>query len=214
MEDMLATASLPRLILIGDGFTDTKRWNDILEVSEHVPWVHLRDQEASDTEFREQAVDLAEHIWDVSPATMISINGHLDVADELETGYHAGADGSTVAEARKQLGPEAVIGFSAHYLTEAKAAVSDGADYVFFSPIFASPSKPGYVGVGVEELREFCARIGDDVPVYALGGITDERVEPCLEAGAHGVAVLSGILHEKDLRKAAESFFDVLQKIA
>lgn len=214
MEDLLATASLPRLILIGDGFTDSKRWNEILEASEHVPWVHLRDHDATDKVFRAQAVDLAEHIWDVSPATMVSINRRLNVAAELEAGFHAGAEGGSVAEARKRLGPEPVVGFSAHYLTEAKAAVADGADYVFFSPIFASPSKPGYVGVGVDELREFCERIGDDVPVYAVGGLTPQRVEPCLEAGAHGVAVLSGILHEKDFRKAAEAFLDALQKIA
>lgn len=214
MEDMLATASLPRLILIGDGFTGQARWNAILEAAEHVPWVHVRDRDASKKEFRSQAQALVEHIWDVSPATMISINRHLDVAAELQTGFHAGAEGATVTEARKRLGPEPVVGFSAHYLTEAKAAIADGADYVFFSPIFASPSKPGYVGVGVEELREFCTGIGADVPVYALGGITPERVELCLEAGAHGVAALSGILHQKSVRKAAESFLDALQKIA
>lgn len=211
MEDLSAT--LPRLILIGDGFTDAERWNEVLEASEHVPWVQLRDHDAPLGTFREQAADLAAHIREVSPATMISVNARLDVAAQLEAGFHAGAEGATVAEARMRLGPVPVVGFSAHYLTEAKTAVADGADYVFFSPIFASPSKPGYVGVGVEELREFCKRIGADVPVYALGGITPERVEPCLEAGAYGVAVLSGILHQEDFRAAAESYLDALQKV-
>jgi len=212
MEDMRAAAGLPRLILIGDRFTESKRWNDVLEASEHVPWVHVRDHDASEEAFRAQAVELSEHVRAVAPATMISINGRLDVAEELETGFHTGAEGVPVSEARKRLGPEAIVGFSAHYLTEAKAALSDGADYVFFSPIFASPSKPGYVGVGVEELREFCARMGNDVPVYAVGGLTPERVGPCLEAGAYGAAVLSGILHQDDFGSAAEAFLDALQK--
>ncbi len=214
MEDMLASARLPRLILIGDGFTDKKRWSEILDASDHVPWVHLRDHYASDDDFQTQAVDLAEHIWELSPDTMISINANLEVAAELEAGFHTGSEGTPVSDARKRLGPEPVVGFSAHYLTEASAAVADGADYVFFSPIFASPSKPGFVGVGVNELREFCRRIGDDVPVFAVGGITPERVEPCLEAGAYGVAVLSGILYKDDAQAAADAYLDALQKVA
>lgn len=210
MNDLLSGESLPRLILIGDGFTDRKRWDQILSACEYVPWVHLRDHEADAGTFRENAEELAEHIWSISPATMISVNARLDVAEELEAGFHAGSKGDDVSTARNRLGPEAVIGFSAHYLTEAQAAVQDGADYLFFSPIFASPSKPGHMGVGLDELRTFCEGIGDDAVVYAVGGVTPERVESCLTAGAHGVGVLSGILHEEDVQAAAEAYLDVL----
>lgn len=210
MEDLVGSASLPRLILIGDGFTDRAMWDRILDVAEDVPWIHLRDHEAHEATFHRQATELVEHIWMVSPSTMISINGHLKTADELGTGYHAGTRGATVAQARKQLGPEALVGFSAHYVTEAQQAVKDGADYVFFSPIFASPSKPGHLGLGLEELRTFCDRMRDTAPVFALGGITPERVTGCLEAGAYGVGVLSGILGKDDSRKAALEFLDAL----
>lgn len=214
MEDLLASARLPRLILIGDGFTVEKRRNAILKASEHVPWVHLRDHNASDKAFKKHAADLADQMRDVSPDIIISVNSRVAVAKDLDAGFHGGAEGASISDARKKLGPEPVIGFSAHYLTEAQAAVADGADYVFFSPIFASPSKPGFVGVGINELREFCERIGDEVPVYALGGVTPERVASCLDAGAHGVAVLSGILLEDDVEAAAESYMDALQKVA
>ena len=204
-----SNVSLPRLILIGDGFTDSKVWDDILDVAEEVPWIHLRDHEADDKTFRENATELIEHIRMVAPGAMISINGRLDVAADLEVSYHAGSHGETVAKARKKLPNDAVIGFSAHYVTEAQQAIRDGADYVFFSPIFASPSKPGHVGVGLEELRTFTERVSDS-PVYAVGGVTPERVSLCLKAGAYGVAVLSGILYEDDVERAALDFLDAL----
>lgn len=207
MEDN--NASLPRLILIGDGFTDHDVWERILDVAEEVPWIHLRDHEADAETFRANAVELAEHIRMVAPGTMISVNGRLDVAVELGAGYHGGSHGDSVAKARKRLPVDAIIGFSAHYVTEAQQAIRDGADYVFFSPIFASPSKPGHVGVGLDELKTFSERV-NDVPVYAVGGVTPERVRLCLEAGAYGVAVLSGILQQDDPEQAALDFLEEL----
>lgn len=201
-------ASLARLILIGDQFTDRDVWDRILEVAEEVPWIHLRDHEADDKSFRESALELVERIRTVSPGTMISVNGRLKLAEEMEVGYHVGAHGESVLKARKRLPVDTVIGFSAHYVTEAQQAIRDGADYVFFSPIFASPSKPGHVGVGLDELRTFTERISD-APVYAVGGVTPERVGPCLDSGAYGVAVLSGILHKDDVEQAAIEYLEV-----
>lgn len=214
MEEILASLRLPRLILIGDGFTQPDRRQRILDAAEHVPWVHLRDPDASAEVFRKHARELVKEIRERAPDCKISVNGNLKAAEELEVAFHTGTDGPSVSEARKLLGPEPTIGYSAHYLTEAQAAAADGADYVFFSPIFASPSKPGFVGVGVGELREFCERLGDAAYVFALGGITPKKVEKCLEAGAYGVAVHSGIMHEDDLKAASEAYLDELQKLA
>lgn len=201
--------SLPRLILIGDRFTDQAVWDRILEVAEVVPWIHLRDHEADSESFSTAAAELVERIRMVAPGTMLSVNGRLDVAEELGLGYHVGTHGESIAKARKRLPVDSVIGFSAHYVTEAQQAIRDGADYVFFSPIFASPSKPGHVGVGLDELRTFTERI-QDIPVFAVGGVTPERVRLCLEAGAHGVAVLSGILQQDDVERAALDYLDEL----
>jgi len=77
-----------------------------------------------------------------------------------------------------------------HDLAGARAAARSGASVVTFSPVHAPRSKPGE-GVGLDALAHVCR--GSPVPVIALGGITPERVQPCLRAGAHGVAVLSSI---------------------
>ena len=204
-------ARWPRLLLVGDGFTDGDRMDRILEASRCLPWIHLRDRSASESIFRERAWALVTRLRGVSPEAMISVSGRLDVAEALGCGYHAGSYGASVAEARRRLGDGALIGFSAHHLTEARAPLTEGAHYVFFSPVFDSLSKPGYAGVGVGALQTFCRDLGKDVPVYALGGITPGRAASCIEVGAWGVAVLSGILAESDTRRAAGAYLAALR---
>jgi thiamine-phosphate pyrophosphorylase len=97
-----------------------------------------------------------------------------------------------------------VIGYSAHDLGDVTGPMREHVDYYFYSPIFPTGSKPGHAGVGVDELAGVCER--SEVSVYALGGITPERVASCTEAGAAGVAVLSGIMEAADPAEAASAY--------
>ena len=83
--------------------------------------------------------------------------------------------------------------------------------YLFFSPVFNPQGKPGYAGAGVGALRDFVQYVQGRVPVYALGGVTPERVGPCLDAGSYGVAVLSGIMMADRPGEAAHKYFDALR---
>ena len=106
-------------------------------------------------------------------------------------------DGGDVAAARAVLGAAALIGFSAHDLAGAAAAARAGADYVIFSPIFPSASKPGYgPALGLTGLRDAAARL--PVPVLALGGVTAATMAGCLDAGAAGVAVMGAVMSAED----------------
>ena len=82
---------------------------------------------------------------------------------------------------------------------------AEGVDYLFYSPIFETNSKPDTQGVGLGHLSIFCDALAD-VPVYALGGITPENCSACLDAGAQGVAVLSGILQAHSVAKAVAAY--------
>ncbi len=82
-----------------------------------------------------------------------------------------------------------LYGQSCHSVSELKQAVSSGADYVFFSPIFPTSSHPDALPVGLEKLAAFCTC--SPVPVYALGGITNENEAACVAAGAYGIAAIS-----------------------
>ena len=182
----------PRLILIADRFADDAIAEKTLRAVEAgVRWVHLRDHGARDEAFRRQAARLVEALRRTSPETIITINRRLDVAAELRTAFHTGAQGAGIKAARRVLPSGAAVGYSAHDVDEALRAVRAGADYLFLSPIFPTTSKPGHPGIGLDALRQVCDAV--PIPVYALGGVTPGRVSECRDAGAYGVATLSGI---------------------
>ena len=89
------------------------------------------------------------------------------------------------------------VGYSAHTVEDVQRAASTGFDYATFSPIFSTRTHPEAASAGIEALVDVCAGVLG-FPVYALGGLTPERTEACLGAGAHGVAVLSDLLDAAD----------------
>jgi thiamine-phosphate diphosphorylase len=93
-----------------------------------------------------------------------------------------------VAAARTLLGPEWLLGRSVHSLAAAARAAADGADFVIFGPIYATPSHPGSEGFGLEALANVVKALA--IPVLAIGGVDRERAEACLAAGAGGYAAV------------------------
>jgi thiamine-phosphate pyrophosphorylase len=125
--------------------------------------------------------------------TRVVVNDRLDVALAVGAGgVHLGGR-SMPAEAVRAVAPASAafwIGVSCHSAEDAAAAEAAGADYVLLGPIFETESKARYgppLGIGVLKRAARHTRI----PVLALGGITSERVRPCLEAGAAGIAGIS-----------------------
>jgi thiamine-phosphate pyrophosphorylase len=116
------------------------------------------------------------------------------VNDRVDVALAAGADGAHLAahsmpvQVVRRFVPRAfVIGVSCHSLGEALEAESGGADYLVLGPVFETPSKLGHgPPLGLEKLRNVTSRIR--IPVLALGGITVDRIRPCLDAGASGIA--------------------------
>jgi len=131
------------------------------------------------------------------------VNDRVDVALAAKAdGVHLAVNSFTPADARRLLGPEALIGASAHSLAEARAAANAGADFIVFGPVFDTPSKRSFgPPVGLNALAEVARSIS--LPVLAIGGITAERVEAVRQHGGRGVAVVSAILEAADPRAAA-----------
>jgi thiamine-phosphate pyrophosphorylase len=143
---------------------------------------------------------LARRLLDVARGTgsRILVNGRLDVALAVgASGVHLPADGLPTSRVRKAAPPDFVVSRSTHVPGEVERAFREGASFVVFGPIFPTPSKPGHPGVGLDALREAVAAA--PVPVYALGGVTPERVEQIACAGAHGVAGISVFEREEKL---------------
>jgi thiamine-phosphate pyrophosphorylase len=126
----------------------------------------------------------------------ILINDRFDVAlAGTADGIHLGKNSLPVSEAKRLLhnfqkpSPGFLVGASCHSLVSAQAAESDGADYLFFGPVFATPSKTAFgEPQGLQRLREVCRAV--KIPVLAIGGITEQNSAQCLDSGASGIAAI------------------------
>lgn len=120
----------------------------------------------------------------------IVINDRLDVALALgAAGVHLGNHSLPAREVRVIAPRDFLMGVSCHSLEEARCAESAGADYILLGPVFETPSKLAYgPPLGLDQIRQATAQV--KTPILALGGITLERVKPCLAAGAAGIAAI------------------------
>lgn len=168
-------------------------------------WVSVREKELPPLERRTlvcEIVALAE-----PHGATVTVHDDLEAA-ALADGIHLPRTGSP-AEARRRLGPGALIGCSAHSLAEAERAAEAGADYVTLSPIFLTDSKPGYgPALGLDALSDIAGRVR--LPVIALGGIGPENARDCVLAGAAGVAVMGSVMRAE---KPAALIRDLLDRL-
>lgn len=142
--------------------------------------------------------------------TRIIVNDRLDVAlTENAGGVHLGEKGLPVAEAKRLVAERGerndfLIGVSCHSPEAAKSAARDGADYLFFGPVFATPSKAAFgAPQGLERLATVCR--GVSIPVLAIGGITLENASACLAAGASGIAAIRLFQDTQDISSLVQS---------
>jgi thiamine-phosphate diphosphorylase len=131
---------------------------------------------------------------------LVVVNDRVDVALAAGCGAQLGRRSIPVPAARTLLGPGAVVGYSAHEAGEAASMAGTGVDFVVLGTIWSSASHPGEPAAGtsliaaaVEALAATAATGAAAVPIVAIGGVTPARVREAMAAGAHGVAVLSGV---------------------
>lgn len=123
-------------------------------------------------------------------------------------GAHVGQDDLTVADARAAAGRPCLIGKSTHSVEQAVAAAAEGADYIGFGPLFATPTKPGRPAIGLEEIRPVHELV--QIPIFCIGGIKLENLPQVVESGARRVVIVSGWLQAADVAGAVRAARDVL----
>ena len=126
------------------------------------------------------------------------INDRLDVALALDAaGVHLAGHSLPVRSARRVLGPDKLLGVSTHSLDAARQAAAEGADFVVFGPVFATPSKLAYGPP--QGLPQLAAVVRDvSIPVLGIGGITPANLPRVRQTGAHGVAMIRAVLAAPD----------------
>jgi thiamine-phosphate pyrophosphorylase len=140
------------------------------------------------------------------------VNDDVTLAKETQAdGVHLGREDASLAQAREQLGPQAIIGVSCYNeLARAEAAEKQGADYVAFGRFFPSRTKPQAVQAGLDLLREAKKKL--HIAIVAIGGITPENGASLIAAGADALAVIEGVFGQADVRAAAICYSRLFEK--
>ncbi len=163
--------------------------------------VQYRDKSADVARRHEQASELVALCRRFG--VPLIVNDDLRLADLTDAdGVHLGREDGTLREARIILGKHKIIGATCYQsLDLARAAQSQGADYVAFGSFFPSPTKPAAPRADLALLQQAADAI--QVPIVAIGGITLANAPQLLDAGADSLAVLSAVFDAPDVRAAA-----------
>ena len=146
--------------------------------------VQLREKELSGLEYYQLAKRVRELTQDYD--AMLFINDRVDIALAVNAdGVHLPEKGLPPSVV-KRIAPELLVGYSAHSLEQALWAQEEGADFITLSPIFKTQSHPEVEPIGLGLLKEVSQKLS--IPVYALGGITWDRIKLCYKNGAYGIA--------------------------
>jgi thiamine-phosphate pyrophosphorylase len=153
-----------------------------------------------------ELVDLASELHKITSrsSTPLIVNDHVEVATKVPVeGVHVGQDDDPIALVRERAGRQLIVGKSTHSFEQAIAAQREGADYIGFGPIFATPTKPDYTPIGLGDIK----RVHVDVmlPIFCIGGIKIDNLEQVVAAGAQRVVIVSGLLKAADIAKYAGS---------
>ncbi|NRD80681.1 thiamine phosphate synthase [Bacillus sp. BRMEA1] len=168
--------------------------------------VHLREKHRSAREIYD-AVHLL--LKNGIPPSKIIINDRVDVSIAAGSGGVQLAFHSLRASVVKNHFSELKIGCSIHNIEEGQQAYQDGADFLLYGHIFSTNSKPGLKPKGLEELKEMTKQL--PIPVIAIGGITPKNAKLAVEAGAKGIAVMSGVLEANDPLSAIKAYQNALK---
>jgi thiamine-phosphate pyrophosphorylase len=139
------------------------------------------------------------------------VNDRADIALAVgATGAHFGQDDMPVSIGRRILPAETIIGASARTEEKILEAITEGADYIGFGPIYGTTSKPdAEMAKGLERLRRMCDIAA--CPVIAIGGIGIETAGDVIQAGAHGIAVISAVCAHREPDVATQALLNEIQ---
>ena len=172
-----------------------------------VDLIQLRGKNKSIDELAHLATEL--HELTAKSSTPLIVNDHAEIASQVPVeGVHVGQGDDSIEVARQKAGRHILIGKSTHSLDQARAAQHEGADYIGFGPIFATPTKPDYAPTGLADIRRVHAEVS--MPIFCIGGINIDNLQSVIEAGAKRVVMVSALLKAHSIVDYARCATDML----
>ena len=175
-----------------------------------VTFLQLREKELDEVHFLEEAKELQQLCREYQVPFIV--NDNVDIAISMDAdGVHVGQSDMEAGDVRAKLGPDKIIGVSAQTVEQAVLAEKHGADYLGVGAVFPTGSKDDADDVSYETLKAICEAVS--IPVIAIGGITQENVKELAGSGICGIAVISAIYAQQDIRKASEDLKKETQRM-
>ncbi|MBD3110060.1 thiamine phosphate synthase [Bacillus sp. AGMB 02131] len=166
-------------------------------------FIQLREKQLHYDDFLTEAIQVKK-VTDCYNIPFV-INDQVDIAIACDAdGVHIGQDDLPVHSVRSLIGPYKILGVSAQTVEQAMAAEQAGADYLGVGAMFPTSTKQDAERVSFETLKQICEAVS--IPVVAIGGITEQNVSLLSGSGIAGVAVISALFAQNDIKEAAKRF--------
>ncbi len=172
--------------------------------------IQLREKDADPAHFLGEARSLKTLCAEYQVPFLINDDVEIALAVDAD-GVHVGQSDMELTEARKKLGPDKIIGVSAHTVKEAVKAQQNGADYLGVGAVFPTSSKADASEVSLETLTEICRQTS--IPVVAIGGISELNISLLSGSGISGIAVISALFAQPDIQAAAARLRELTEAI-
>lgn len=174
-----------------------------------VTFVQLREKNISDIEY----LKLAKEIKEVTDKYKIPfvVNDNIEVALSVGAdGVHIGQEDLSLKEVRRNMGSQYIVGVSVQTVEQAILAESEGADYLGVGTIFPTSTKLDASFVTIQTLQEICKAV--NIPVIAIGGIQRQNLHTLAGSGIDGIAVVSAIFAEADIKNATQELYELVNQ--
>ena len=173
-------------------------------------FVQLREKKLDREDFLAEALEIQKLCKKYGVPFVI--NDEVSIAKDIDAdGVHVGQSDMEAMDVRKVLGPDKILGVSAQTVEQAIIAEKHGADYLGVGAVFATGSKDDADDVSHETLKAICEAVS--ISVIAIGGITKDNVSELAGSGICGVAVISAIFGQNDIKKATEDLKASVEKM-
>ena len=164
-------------------------------------FIQLREKNLDDEAFYQEALEIQKLCREYKVPFVI--NDNVELAKKIGAdGVHVGQSDMEALDVRKVLGDDKIIGVSAQTVEQAELAEKHGADYLGVGAVFPTGSKDDATEVSFETLKAICKHV--HIPVIAIGGITRDNVVELSGSGICGIAVISAIFGQADIKSATE----------
>jgi thiamine-phosphate pyrophosphorylase len=172
-----------------------------------VDLIQLRGKASSIDELVDLAAKL--HQLTTKSSTPLIVNDHAEIIARVPVeGVHVGQDDDSIEVARRKADRQILVGKSTHSVQQAIAAQHEGADYIGFGPIFATPTKPDYPPIGLADISRVHTEVS--LPIFCIGGINVDNLQSVIDAGAKRVVMVSALLNAHSIVDYARCAIDML----